>query len=900
LGDPRVKDERRTKVELLEELASRRRQVEALQAEQARHQDVELTLQESEERYRALFEQAADSIVLIDPETGALVEFNDRAHQALGYTRREFEKLRIPDFDIVESPEEVVAHIEKIVREGSDVFETKQRAKSGEIRDVQINARAISIRGKVFTQSIWRDITERRRAEQALRESEERYRALFEQAADSIVLIDTETGALVEFNDRAHQDLGYTREEFQQLRIPDFEILESLEEVAAHIEKIGREGSDDFETKHRTKSGEIRDVHVTSRAVSIRGKAFVQSIWRDITERRRAEEALRESEERYRVLFEQAADSIVLVDPETGALVQFNDRAHENLGCTREEFEKLTLADFEVLESPEAVAAHMQKVAQEGSDDFESKHRTKTGEIRDVQVTTRTISIRGKVFIQSIWHDITERKRAEAALRESEQRFQQVAENAQESIWEVDANGLYTYASPSLERILGYKPEEIVGKIHFYDLFHPEDREELKTAALEVFAQKRYFREFINRNLHKDGETVWLSTSGVPLLDPKGDLLGYRGADTDITERRRAEAALRESEERFKSILDNAVVGIYRTTPDGRILMANPELVRMLGHSSFEELAQRNLEEKAYEPQYPRAAFKERIERDGKVIGLEATWLRRDGTPVFIRESAVAVRDDAGQTLYYEGTVEDITERKQAEERVLEYQQQLRSLASELALTEERERRRMAAYLHDHISQDLAVAKMELDALHKSVPPEVGRCLDEARRLVEQTLEDTRSLTFELSPPVLYELGFEPAVQWLVDHFQEQHGMQFDFEDDGQTKPLAEDVRGILFQAVREAFVNILKHAEAEQVTITARLDGENICVCIRDDGVGFDLAEIGSRTGRERGFGLFNIRERLRHLGGRLEIRSSPGKGTEMTLWAPLRQDGSAEGTAT
>ncbi len=134
----------------------------------------------------------------------------------------------------------------------------------------------------------------RKQAEEALRESEERYRAIFEQAADSIVLIDAETGALVEFNDRAHENLGYTREEFERLKIPVLEVIESAGEVARHIEKIIREGADTFETKHRTKSGEIRDILVSSRAIPIRGRDFVQSIWRDITERKRAEEDIRQ------------------------------------------------------------------------------------------------------------------------------------------------------------------------------------------------------------------------------------------------------------------------------------------------------------------------------------------------------------------------------------------------------------------------------------------------------------------------------------------------------------------------------------------------------------------------------------------------------------------------------
>jgi PAS domain S-box-containing protein len=142
---------------------------------------------------------------------------------------------------------------------------------------------------------------------------------------------------------------------------------------------------------------------------------------------------------------------------------------------------------------------------------------------------------------------------------------------------------------------------------------------------------------------------------------------------------KRTKDALRESEERFGSLFENAMVGLYRTSPDGRILMANPTLVRMLGYSSIEELTQRNLEEEGYEPQYPRSDFKQQVENEGQVVGLESAWTRQDGTTAFVRESAKAIRDENGNTLYYEGTVEDITERKKAEEALRESEQRFRA-----------------------------------------------------------------------------------------------------------------------------------------------------------------------------------------------------------------------------
>jgi PAS domain S-box-containing protein len=152
-----------------------------------------------------------------------------------------------------------------------------------------------------------------------------------------------------------------------------------------------------------------------------------------------------------------------------------------------------------------------------------------------------------------------------------------------------------------------------------------------------------------------------------PFKDASGQVL-VAGIGLDITEQKLAELALIENEERFRSLVENATVGIYRTTPQGRILMANPTLVRMLGYEHFDDLATRNLENEGFEPDYSRKLFRERMEKDGEVRGLEEEWLRRDGTVIFVRESARAIRGEDGTTLYYDGIVEDITERKRAEE----------------------------------------------------------------------------------------------------------------------------------------------------------------------------------------------------------------------------------------
>ncbi|MGQ9920074.1 MAG: sensor histidine kinase [Desulfobacca sp.] len=235
-----------------------------------------------------------------------------------------------------------------------------------------------------------------------------------------------------------------------------------------------------------------------------------------------------------------------------------------------------------------------------------------------------------------------------------------------------------------------------------------------------------------------------------------------------------------------------------------------------------------------------------------------------------------------------------VASRHNLESQLAEAQERLHSLTSQLCLAEERERRRIAVFLHDNISQKLAIAAIKLGQLHDAAAAQaaVSVGLDEIRQLLKQIIQDTKSLTFKISSPILYELGLEAAVEWLTEELQDQHGLTTFFEDDDQPKPLAEEVRVLLFQAVSELLMNVVKHARARKVQVAIRRENGQISISVHDDGVGFDVAAMRSRWGRrDFGFGLFSIRERLRAFGGALDIRSS-FHGTTVTLWAPLRSE--------
>lgn len=234
-----------------------------------------------------------------------------------------------------------------------------------------------------------------------------------------------------------------------------------------------------------------------------------------------------------------------------------------------------------------------------------------------------------------------------------------------------------------------------------------------------------------------------------------------------------------------------------------------------------------------------------------------------------------------------------IAEHKLAQEKLRTYQQQLRRLIGELVLAEERERRRIAVFLCNGFCQDMASLRMGLETLRQSArSAELAGTLEEMLESTKKMIQDVRSLAFDLSPPILYELGLEPTIKWLVEKAQAQQDITATFQDDAQDKPLDEAVRLGLFRVIRELLANVAKHARAQHIKVSARKDGSDIRIQVEDDGTGFDLAEVQARRDSKVGFGLLLLSELLDHFGGSIRIDSKPGRGTRVTLVAPLKTE--------
>ena len=513
----------------------------------------EQSLGKAEEKYRNIFENALEGIFETTPQ-GQFLTANPSLAKMLGYDSSEEIMSTIEESgrQVWVEPNQRLAYIRLLEEQGVVLgFESQFKRKDGTKIWVSLNSRRVAgPDGRtLFYAGFIEDITERGRAEAALKRSEERLQTLIQESPLAIGI--AQRGIIAFVNKKYLEMFGYDNgEEIYGRSLINQWAPESREEVAERVRRLisGESIPEKFEGVGLRKDGSRLDVHIAITHLTFDdGRASIGFLT-DITERKRAEEALRESEEKFRVVSENARAVFGIIQGDR--FIYANPYLAELSGYRVDEILSMDFSNMIHPDNREEVMERMLKrlAGEPVPNHYEFIMLTKSGESRWLDFSPERIYLNGKPAIIGTAFDITERKHAEAALRESNERFRQVAENVGDFIWEIDAAGLYLYTSPSVKRILGYAPDELVGKMHFYDLFTPEVREELKTAAFEVFATKQPFRAFPNPNLSKDGRVVHLETSGSPVLDAAGNLLGYRGADTDTTERQEIEARMRQAE----------------------------------------------------------------------------------------------------------------------------------------------------------------------------------------------------------------------------------------------------------------------------------------------------------------------------------------------------------------
>ena len=401
----------------------------------------------------------------------------------------------------------------------------------------------------------------------------------------------------------------------------------------------------------------------------------------DITERKRAEEALRHSEERFKQLADVFPETIFEADL-SGRLTYANAHGIQWFGEETALARHENILSFVIPEHRKMAQERIQERLQGKTGGFlELKALKKDGQTFDAMAYTAPILTDGLITgMRGFILDISERKRVEVELRESEERYRSLFENAPVGVFYSSSEGKIIEVNDEYALIMGYtSPDElreIVNQSTIAEAIYIQSDERARLVEKVITAPGKWMRseEHFRK---KDGTSITanLIIRAIPEIPET-----LEGFVEDITERKRSDEALRVSEERFRTLYENSTIGLYRTAPDGTILLANPTLVEKLGYLSFEELSERNLEHQGFEPSYERKHFIEEMEKFGEVKGLEAAWTRKDGSIIHVRESARAIRDSDRRVLYYDGSVEDITERKHAEETLRESEERYRSI----------------------------------------------------------------------------------------------------------------------------------------------------------------------------------------------------------------------------
>ncbi|MBW1709365.1 MAG: PAS domain S-box protein [Deltaproteobacteria bacterium] len=362
----------------------------------------------------------------------------------------------------------------------------------------------------------------------------------------------------------------------------------------------------------------------------------------------------------------------------------------------------------------------------------------------------------------------------------------------------------------------------------------------------------------------------------------------------EISERMQAEEELRKSEERFRTIADLTYSWEYWQDEDGDFIYISPFCEQITGYKAQEFINDPDLLMKIVDPvsQQDYKKHLEDIRKTKGVLHLDYRIVRHDGQERWVSHYCRPVYSANGTSLGRRSSNRDVTERILAENKILKYQEQLRVITWELSLAEERERRRIAIDLHDKVGQTLAMSQFNLKRLHQAVGSnDINASLENIIQLLDVAISDMRSLTFDLSPPALYELGLDAALDELADQLQQEYGLPITVKDDGQSKPMSENARVILYRATRELMLNVVKHAQARQMIVSINKKNGKISVEVSDDGVGFNTTQIFKRLARTKSLGLLSIRERLNPLNGEMDIISTPGKGTVVTMKLPFEQ---------
>ena len=626
----------------------------------------------------------------------------------------------------------------------------------------------------------------------------------------------------------------------------------------------------------------------------------------DITEGRQAQEALKKEEQFIDKILDTAGALVVVLD-RAWRIVQFNRVCEKMIGRTLEDMRGKSFLDLSVISGESAPDVKHLLTSfkwKQFPAFFENTWLDRNRQLRWISWSNTAIKDnQGEIEnIIATGIDITERKQAEREIQRLSIQNTLILNSAGEGIYGLDLQGKATFVNPAAANMLGYQPQELLGKPMHETVHHSKPDGlpyQLKNcpvhAALKDGAVHHVASEVLWR---KDGTSFPVEYTSTPILGKDDIIEGAVVTFKDIIERKKAEKALQESEERFQAFMNHSPAVAFLKNTKGQYLYVNKPFETLLHKSSVECLGKTDYQ--LFPPEIART-FKEHDQdtlKNGGVLETEETTLDEKGNIRFWWVMKFLVHRKTGQPLLG-GVALDITSRKRAEEALRQREAELQgshealqALGGQLISAQEDERRRISRELHDDMNQRLAVLALNIQTaqMELGTTAPMFKTFQKLYDGVSMLSDDVRHLAYQLHPSILDDLGLEVALRSFIDDFSKWENIPVAFVATDLPLSLSPEIASCLYRVTQECLRNVVRHAEASQVEVTLAKVEEGLRLSIKDDGKGFTVKS--TQTGKA-GLGLIGMQERVRVIQGNYEVASVPGQGTEITVWVPVPKEG-------